>query len=201
MDDFFENTFNDERPQAYDRIGTLCEEGRDEALKFLFKQQWIQYYKAAPPLRMKVMEEKVVDAKVANARNIVLLTLNTKPGTDIDDFCHWVVDNIAPRSWIAKIHETAVERGSDTQNLHCHIVFSLGAKYCPSEIIRFIERTVDRALFIDSKNFINVVKMRNRDIGNAINYCRKNVDCPDRNKINLLLKSVNLKKLRSNTFS
>lgn len=198
--DYIEEQFEEERPKAYDRIATLNEEAKDEALKHMFKQQWIQYYKICPPLIMKINEEKINQAKIERARSIILLTINSKPGTDIDDFCNWAAIRVCTKSWIGKIHETAVERGSETQNLHCHIVFSLAAQYTPSEIIRFIWRTSGCKDFIDSKNFINVVKMANRDIGNAINYCRKNASDPDCGRINKLIKSGEIAKLRSKTF-
>lgn len=186
-------------PDGWSSDRKLSEEARIEAKKWLLKQAWARLYKNKPFRHLSDIDERNNDNKAENTMDVILLTLSTKPGTNEDDFCEWVAAYVCTKKWINCIYETTVERGDDTQNLHCHIVISIRRRYCPSDLVRFIWKTKDRHKFIEAKQFIDISKRPRRDLQKTINYCRKNENKQESNQINFRLVERKNKRYLPNT--
>lgn len=138
-------------------------QGRDDALRMMFKNLYMRYYRTKPLRIMNELENEIFELNEKLKRYDIFITINPYPDLNERDTEKFkdACNRIGKRSWIAKTINSNFEfRDKDKQSgLHFHGMYRLSKIIYPSEISSMLFRGVFKH-YVMTKNHIHVEKVR-----------------------------------------
>lgn len=153
-------------------------QGEIDALREMWKQLYLKYYRLDPPDAYGILEEAIALIKYERRHRFALITMNFKPEVEAcEQLRRRAIDHtcaLEKRAWVKKVYCMNVEYRNPIKmsGMHTHSVVELKTLYSPAQIARFITSGRGVDLF-GSGQSVDVKKVPRHELAKVYKYCRK----------------------------
>lgn len=150
------------------------QKAEEQALIEILKAKWKRYYLHNPTNRMAELDGYADDCKIANTRDLAMITFNFEDGEGVfmdEARTQWIID-MQKRTWMFAI-KAWWEEGKETKHPHVHMVVKMKMGYSPAQIRQILYKGEARTWF-GSPDFIWTVKHPRSWFDTGYNYDMSN---------------------------